>query len=127
MPACPHGCFSLLSPSPRRLQPRKHLKSRKKPTKEILPAPILTQVEVYYEPSLSRNIVEVTANDRIGLLYQVARRIHANRFDIIFARIETERGIAMDTFYIEKINTLEPTNDKDLSELRNQIKTVIDN
>ena len=103
------------------------MKSRKKPTKEILPAPILTQVEVYYEPSLGRNIVEVTANDRIGLLYQVARRIHANRFDIIFARIETERGIAMDTFYIEKINTLEPTNDKDLSELRNQIKTVIDN
>ena len=103
------------------------MKSRKKPTKEILPAPILTQVEVYYEPSLDRNIVEVTANDRIGLLYQVARRIHANRFDIIFARIETERGIAMDTFYIEKINTLEPTNDKDLSELRNQIKTVIDN
>ena len=102
------------------------LKSRKKPTEEILPAPVPTQVKVYYEPSLDQKIVEVTTNDRIGLLYQIARQIYASRFDIIFARIATERGIAMDTFYIERINTLKPTSDRELSELRNKIENVID-
>ena len=102
------------------------LKSRKKPTEEMLPAPVPTQVKVYYEPSLDQKIVEVTTNDRIGLLYQIARQIYASRFDIIFARIATERGIAMDTFYIERINTLKPTSDNDLFELRNKIENVID-
>lgn len=94
---------------------------------KVLSAPIPTQVEVYYDPSLNQKIVEVTTNDRIGLLYQIAQQIYANGFDVNFARVATERGIAMDTFYIEKINSLEPTSDKGLAELREKIKAVIDN
>ena len=102
------------------------MSNRKKPTDEMLPAPVKTEIKVYYEPSLDQKIVEVTTNDRIGLLYQIARQIYASKFDIIFARIATERGIAMDTFYIEKINTLQPTEDRELTELYNKIKSVID-
>jgi [protein-PII] uridylyltransferase len=102
------------------------VKSQKKPTEEMLPAPLTNKIKVYYEPSLDQKIVEITTNDRIGLLYQIARQIYANRFDIIFARISTERGIAMDTFYIERIDSLKSTSDKELSELSSKIKNVID-
>ena len=102
------------------------VKNQKKLKEETLPATVPTRVKVYYEPSLDKKIVEVTTNDRIGLLYNIARQIYANGFDITFARIATERRIAMDTLYIERINTLESTSDKELSELCDKIKNVID-
>jgi len=92
---------------------------------KMLPAPFPTQVNAYYETSLNKKIIEVTANDRIGLLYRIARQIYAHGFDITFARIETEHEIAMDTFYIERMNTWEDTNDEDLTMLSRKIKAII--
>ena len=61
-------------------------------------------VEVYHELSMQRTIVEIQARDQIGLLYRIAKTIYDLGFDITFARISTERGIAIDTFYIESAN-----------------------
>jgi len=61
-------------------------------------------VDVYHEISMQRTIVEVQARDQIGLLYRLARAIFDFGFDITFARIGTERGVAIDTFYIESAN-----------------------
>jgi [protein-PII] uridylyltransferase len=61
-------------------------------------------VDVYHELSMERTIVEVQARDQIGLLYRLARAISDHGFDITFARIGTERGVAIDTFYIEGTN-----------------------
>jgi [protein-PII] uridylyltransferase len=58
-------------------------------------------VEVYNELSMQRTIVEVQARDQLGLLYRLAKTISDSGFDITFARIGTERGVAIDTFYIE--------------------------
>lgn len=91
---------------------------------KILDAPFPTRVEVYHEALLNRTIIEVETKDRIGLLYWIARQIYANKFDITFARIVTERSVAMDTFYIEKINTLESISDKELSNLSESIKSI---
>ncbi len=62
------------------------------------------QVDVYQELSLKRTIVEVQAPDQIGLLYQVSKAVYDHGFDITFARIATERGLAIDTFYIENVD-----------------------
>ncbi len=61
-------------------------------------------VEVYHELAMQRTIVEIQARDEIGLLYRLAKIIHDQGFDITFARIGTERGIAIDSFYIESAN-----------------------
>jgi [protein-PII] uridylyltransferase len=53
---------------------------------------------------MQRTIVEVQARDQIGLLYRLAKVISDFGFDITFARIGTERGVAIDTFYIESAN-----------------------
>jgi [protein-PII] uridylyltransferase len=101
------------------------VKKQKKKFRGILPAPIPPKVEVYHELTLNHTIVEVQAEDRIGLLYGLARHIYSRGFDITFARIATERGLAIDTFYIEKINSRDPITSKNLEELRDKLNTIV--
>ena len=82
-------------------------------------------VEVYHELSMQRTIVEVQARDQLGLLYRLAKTISDHGFDITFARIGTERGVAIDTFYIEN-ETHEPVeNPERLHGLRDALANVI--
>ncbi len=81
--------------------------------------------EVYHELSMQRTIVEIQARDQIGLLYRLAKTIADHGFDTTFARIGTERGVAIDTFYIESANH-EPVEDPTrLAALRDALTEVI--
>lgn len=93
--------------------------------KDMLPAPFPPSVDVYHELSLKQTIIEVQANDRIGLLYQLSRLITKKGFDISFARIATERGVAMDTFYIKNEKSIEESNTTELLELREQLDKIV--
>jgi [protein-PII] uridylyltransferase len=93
--------------------------------KDMLPAPFPPSVDVYHELSLKQTIIEVQANDRIGLLYQLSRLITKKGFDISFARIATERGVAMDTFYIKNERSIEESNTTELLELREQLDKIV--
>ncbi len=94
--------------------------------KEIsLPNPFPPSVEVYHELSLKRTIIEVQAEDKLGLLFKLAKVITEKGFDINFARVATERGIAMDTFYIENINLKDASCTSDLLALRIEIASII--
>lgn len=93
--------------------------------KDLLPAPFPPRVDVYHELSLKRTIIEVQASDRLGLLYRLARLIYSKGFDISFARIATERGVAMDTFYIEKGQHSEQVDADNLLELRKGLDAII--
>lgn len=82
-------------------------------------------VEVYHELAMLRTIIDIQAKDQIGLLYRLARTIYDHGFDITFARINTERGVALDTFYIQSANN-EPTEDPGrLHALREAIAKII--
>ena len=82
-------------------------------------------VDVYHELSMERTIVEIQARDQIGLLYRLAKTISDHGFDITFARIGTERGVAIDTFYIESANH-EPVEDSTrLHTLRDALADII--
>jgi [protein-PII] uridylyltransferase len=83
------------------------------------------RVEVYHELSLKRTILELQAPDRVGLLYQVSKVIFEHGFDITFARINTERGLAIDTFYIETPEKEEVSESPRLMELRDAITTIV--
>ncbi len=106
-------------------QSRKVRSSRLAQEERTLHGHIPPIVEVYHELDLKRTIIEVQAQDQIGLLYRIARTIFEHGFDITFARINTERGIAIDTFYVESSNHL-PIEDQDrLRTLREAISDVI--
>jgi [protein-PII] uridylyltransferase len=91
-----------------------------------LPASFPPTVEVYHELSLNRIIVEVQAHDQIGLLYRLVKTISDHGFDTTFARINTERSVAIDTFYIEP-NKPEPgpVDPAKLHALRDALRAII--
>ena len=82
-------------------------------------------VEVYHELSMERTIVEIQARDQIGLLYRLAKTISDHGFDITFARIGTERGVAIDTFYIEGANHESIQSPERLHALRDGLNEII--
>lgn len=82
-------------------------------------------VEVYHELSMQRTIVEVQARDEIGLLFKLAKLISDHGFDITFARIGTERDIAIDSFYIENARPDLPADTARLERLRDAIQAII--
>ena len=97
----------------------------KQPKNLELSSPFPPSIEVYHELSLNRTIIEVQAKDDIGLLYKITKLVTEKGFDISFARIATERGIAMDTFYIENLNLNESSKTSNLLELRSEIESII--
>jgi len=82
-------------------------------------------VEVYQELSMNRTIVEIQAVDQVGLLYLLSRAISEQGFDITFSRVGTERGIAIDTFYIESSGTERAVDETRLHALRDVLTEII--
>jgi len=82
-------------------------------------------VDVYHELSMKRTIVEIQARDQIGLLHRLAKTISDHGFDITFARIGTERGVAIDTFYIESSEPTQPVDEPRLHALRDTLAEII--
>jgi [protein-PII] uridylyltransferase len=50
-----------------------------------------------------RTLIEIETEDRLGLLYAISQALAGLRVDISTARIVTERGAAMDSFYVRGI------------------------
>ncbi len=61
---------------------------------------IRSSVDLIYDKVLNKIIITVKAHDKIGLLYRLTKTIFDQGFDITFARISTEQGIAIDTFHV---------------------------
>jgi [protein-PII] uridylyltransferase len=61
---------------------------------------IPTRIEIDNTSSETRTIVEVETEDRIGLLYTIAQVFSELELNIAVAKILTERGAAVDTFYV---------------------------
>ncbi len=92
---------------------------------EMIHASFPPTVDVYHELSMQRTIVEVQARDEIGLLFRLAKTISDHGFDITFARIGTERGFAIDTFYIENASPDATDDEPRLHTLRDALSTII--
>tara|TARA_E500000178_G_scaffold33447_1_gene30277 strand:- start:2911 stop:5718 length:2808 start_codon:yes stop_codon:yes gene_type:complete len=105
------------------LEQKEEAKEGKK--SDLLPAPFPLSIDVYHELTLKRTIIEIQATDKPGLLYRLARHIYRKGFDITFARIATEHGVAMDTFYIEQVKGTEHAGAANLLELREELEQIV--
>jgi [protein-PII] uridylyltransferase len=63
-----------------------------------------TQIHLDNEVSDTRTLIEVETEDRLGLLYAISQALAGLALDISAARIVTERGAAIDTFYVREKN-----------------------
>ena len=94
-------------------------------TNQDLPASFPPTVDVYHELSLNRIIVEIQAHDQIGLLFRLVKTISDHGYDTTFARINTERSIAIDTFYIESNKPEESVDLARLHALKDALRALI--
>ena len=62
-----------------------------------------TQIRFDNTTSDGRTLIEIETEDRLGLLHAISQALAAQRLDIAAARIVTERGAAMDSFYVREL------------------------
>ena len=106
-------------------QARKHRQLSYLRTQDRLSAPLPPSIDIYQELSQKRTIIEVQASDQIGLLYQITKAISDHNFDIAFARISTERGVAIDTFHVQSLNASSTDNTAQLFSLREALNKIV--
>lgn len=63
---------------------------------------IATNIRFDNDSSEDRTLIEVETEDRIGLLYRISETLAALDLDLSAARISTEKGAAIDTFYVRE-------------------------
>jgi [protein-PII] uridylyltransferase len=61
---------------------------------------IPTIVELDNTTSDFRTIIDIQAEDRVGLLYDISRALADLNVNVYLAKISTEKGAAIDSFYI---------------------------
>jgi len=52
------------------------------------------------DTSESRTVIDIETEDRLGLLYAISQVFVELRIDVVLAKISTEKGAAIDTFYV---------------------------
>ncbi|HEY2951629.1 MAG TPA: hypothetical protein VGK40_03545, partial [Verrucomicrobiae bacterium] len=61
-------------------------------------------MRIWYDNDASetRTVIEVETEDRLGILYEISRVFSELDVDISLAKISTEKGAALDTFYVSE-------------------------
>ena len=77
-----------------------------------------TRIRIDTQAAESRTIVEVESKDRLGLLHRISKVLTRHDLSIHVARISTEKGAAIDTFYVRTSTGGKPTDEKKLKALQ---------
>jgi [protein-PII] uridylyltransferase len=82
------------------------------------------QLEIANDESDFYTIVDVAVNDRLGLLYDLARVIAANGFEIYISKAATVLDQVADTFYLKDAQGRKVTDSERLERLRKDLLAV---
>ncbi len=87
--------------------------------------------EIYFDNDASeaRTLIEIETEDQLGLLYAISQTFAELSVDIAGARIVTERGAAIDSFYVRELaggKIISPERQKHITEkLRGAISRFV--
>ena len=86
---------------------------------------IPTSVALNNEVSESRTVIELETEDRIGLLFAVSQTLAEQGVDISAAKICTERGAALDRFYVSEPDGSKITNGERIKIIERTLRHAI--
>lgn len=92
---------------------------------KIREASVPTVIEFDNDTSKSRTIIETQAEDRIGLLYTLTKTMSDLGLDIGFARISSEKGAALNTFYVQDQLGNKVTDPERLATIKSKLEAAI--
>ncbi|HEV2696297.1 MAG TPA: [protein-PII] uridylyltransferase [Verrucomicrobiae bacterium] len=84
-----------------------------------------TQIRFDNEASELRTLIEIETEDRLGLLYAISETFAELQLDISAARIVTERGAAIDSFYICELDGSKLLSPERQAEIRKKLFSAI--
>jgi [protein-PII] uridylyltransferase len=91
----------------------------------VLSAAITPSVEIDNDTSDSFTIIDVSARDRVGFLYHVAKTLYDLNLDIGSARIVTEGARVMDSFYVTDLLRKKITDSVRLERIKTALLEVL--
>ena len=86
---------------------------------------LATSIHFDNESSDDRTIIEVETEDRIGLLYSISQTLAELDLDIAAARISTEKGAAIDSFYVHEVDEGKVTGRERQTAIARELRSVI--
>ncbi len=84
-----------------------------------------TQIHFDNEASDARTIIEIETEDRLGLLYAISQAFAELALDISGARIVTERGAAIDSFYVRELDGSKVVSPERQTLIENRLREAI--
>jgi [protein-PII] uridylyltransferase len=86
---------------------------------------IETQIQFDNDTSNERTVIEIETEDRLGLLYTISQTLAELHLDIAAARIVTERGAAIDSFYVTDVDDGKITEPERLKLIATRLRQAI--
>ncbi len=94
-------------------------------TPRLQVATIPTVIGFDNDISRSRTVIEIQTEDRIGLLYTITHALTELGLDISFAKISTEKGAAIDTFYVQDHLGQKITDPDRLEQIKSKLESAL--
>lgn len=85
-----------------------------------------TKIQIDHANSENYTLLEVTTEDHVGLLYYISEALSRLHLEIWIAKITTEKGAAIDTFYIAETEGGKVRGKKKLKQINQEILRAID-
>ena len=86
---------------------------------------IETQIRFDNDAADERTLIEIETEDRLGLLYAISGAFAELELDITAARIVTERGAAIDSFYVSDVDGGKITSPERLKLISEKVQAAI--
>ncbi|MBU6399652.1 MAG: [protein-PII] uridylyltransferase [Verrucomicrobia bacterium] len=84
-----------------------------------------TVVQFDNNTSDTRTVIDLETEDRVGLLYAVTRALSDLGLDISLAKISTEKGAAIDSFYVNELDGAKVTAPDRLQEIETALRAAL--